>query len=132
MRLKTVIADDDTLAVRSLMRLLSKFEGEIEVISIARNGKEGLEMIERLRPELTFVDVAMPILDGFEIARRLTHKPVMVFMTTAGTERHEAEAAGAIALLFKPIGRDDIEALMNQVRAALKLPAVLQFRPRQD
>lgn len=132
MRIRTVIADDDTLAVRSLMRLLSRFEEEIEVIDIARNGKEGVEMINRLRPELTFVDVAMPLLDGFEMARRCTHKPVMVFTTAADDQRTEAEAAGGLALLFKPIGHDDIEALMNQVRTALRLPAVLQFRPRQD
>jgi two-component system LytT family response regulator len=132
MKMRTVIADDDTLSVRSLMRLLKQYGEEIEVISIAQNGTDGLEMIDRLRPELTFVDVAMPMLDGFEMARRLTHKPVVVFMTTADGNPHEAEAAGGLALLFKPIGHDDIASLMNRVRAALKLPAVLQFRPKAD
>lgn len=132
MRLRTVIADDDPLAVRSLLRLLSRFEEEIEVISIANNGREGLEMIDRLRPELTFVDVAMPLLDGFEMARQLTHKPVLIFTTAADGRPHEAEAAGGFALLFKPIGHDDIESLMKRIREALRVPAALQFRPRPD
>lgn len=133
MKMKTVIADDDPLAVRSLIRLLSRFEEEIEVISIAHNGKDGLEMIDRLRPELTFIDVSMPLLDGFEMARRLKHKPVMVFTTAATSgEKEEAEAAGGLELLFKPIGHEDIASLMTRVRAALKIPAALQFRPKAD
>lgn len=132
MKLKTVIADDDTLSVRSLMRLLGRFEEEIEVISIARNGQEGLEMIDRLCPELTFVDVTIPVIDGFEMARRLEHKPVVVFMTADDGTQRQAEAAGGFALLFKPIGHDDIAFLLTRIRTALQLPAALQFRPKAD
>ena len=132
MKIRTVIADDDTLSVRALMRLLGRYQEEIEVIDIARNGQEGVEMVNRLRPDLTFVDVTMPVLDGFEMARRLEHKPVLVFITAADGQQREAEAAGGLALLYKPIGHDDIAALMTRVRAALKLPTVLQFRPKAD
>lgn len=127
--LRTVIADDDELAVRSLLRLLAPYGEEIDVIGIAQNGKEGLELIDRLRPELAFVDVAMPLLDGFEMYRQLTHKPLVVFTTAESGQRRHAEASGALALLFKPIGHEDIAALMSKVRAALKVPAPLQFQP---
>jgi len=127
-KLKTVIADDDALAVRSLLRLLAPFKEEIEVIGIAENGRKGREMIDRLCPELAFVEVELPLLDGFEMCRQLTHRPLIVFMTAATGERRKAEAGG-LALLCKPIGHDELSSIMTQVQAALKLPANLQFRP---
>src|SRR5437764_6675701 len=99
MKMRTVIADDDTVAVQGLLRLLARFNEEIDVIGIARTGKEGLQMIDQLRPQLTFVDLEMPLLDGFEIARRLTHKPLIVFMTASADRRRETEAVGALSLL---------------------------------
>ncbi|MEO8378353.1 MAG: response regulator [Acidobacteriota bacterium] len=131
-KLRTVIADDDALAVRSLLRRLAPFEEEIEVIGIVENGRKGLELIDRLRPELAFVEVELPLLDGFEMCRQLSYKPLIVFMTAARGERLKAQEAGGLALLCKPIGLEEITSLMNRVRGALKLPDTLKFRPGRD
>ena len=123
----TVIADDDALAVRALLRVLAPYDKEIEVIGIAENGRKGVEMIDQLRPELAFIDLEMPLLDGFEVTRRLAHQPLIVFVTAG--KRRNLDHTAALDLLCKPIGREDIASLMNRIRGALRLPAVLQFRP---
>jgi two-component system, LytTR family, response regulator len=133
MRLRTVIADDEMLSVRSLVRLLAPYEGEIEVIGIADNGRNAVEMIDRLRPDLVFVDVEMPLLDGFEVTRQMQHRPLIVFFTATHQYQELAERCGSLAYLCKPIGHDDIAQLMTRIRAAVKLPARLQFQPgKQD
>ena len=70
MDLKTIVVDDEQLARDELGYLLGQVGG-VEIIAQAGNGVEALERIDRLQPDLVFLDVQMPGLTGFEVARRL-------------------------------------------------------------
>lgn len=76
---KTVIIDDEQLARQRLKRLLKPFE-EFEIIGEAANGADGLEQIELLKPELIFLDIEMPVLNGFEMLSRLQHQPKVLLL----------------------------------------------------
>ena len=128
-KVRTILVDDDALSVRNLLRLLGPFEEEIDVIGIATDGVKGLEMIDRLLPDLIFLDVELPLLDGFEVSRRMRQPAIVVFVTASSSYGREAKRSGSLACLCKPIGHDEMNELMNKVRVAVKLPARLRFQP---
>ena len=68
---KTILIDDEPLALSRLKRLLSKFEDVFEIIDTATNGQEGLEKIETQKPDLIFLDIEMPLMNGFEMLEAL-------------------------------------------------------------
>ncbi len=68
----TIIIDDESLARQRLKRLLS-LHASIHIVGEAGNGLEGLQQIELLKPDLIFLDIEMPVLNGFEMLGRLTH-----------------------------------------------------------
>ena len=78
---KTILIDDEKLAISRLERLLAKYENTFEIIGRAINGDEGLSIVETLRPDLIFLDIEMPVMTGFEMLSRLTYLPLVVFAT---------------------------------------------------
>ena len=78
---KTIIIEDETLARNRLKKLLGKYEDQIEIIGEANNGEDGYTMVNELKPDLLFLDIQMPVLNGFELLRKLTHDPKIVFTT---------------------------------------------------
>lgn len=117
MKLRMLVADDDELSARRMLRLLAPYEDQVEVIGVAENGMDALEMIDRLGPEVVFLDVEMPLLDGLEVCRRMQHRArVVVFFTASDEYRKEAKEAGAFAYICKPVGADEISELMERIR----------------
>ena len=124
MKWRTVVADDEPLSAKRMLRLLAKYQEEIEVIGIAEDGQKAVEIIDRLEPELIFLDVEMAHLSGLEVSRQMRHQPkVQVFFSASAGYRQEAEACGAFAYLSKPVGQDDMDALMTRIR---------EYQLRQD
>lgn len=115
MKLRTLVADDDALSALRMLRLLAPYD-EVEVVGVADNGMDALEMIDRLAPEVVFLDVEMPLLDGLEVCRRMQHRArVVVFFTASDEYRKEASEAGAFAYMCKPVGADEIDELMGRI-----------------
>src|SRR5687768_12169100 len=81
---KVLVVDDEQLAREELCYQLQRI-GEIELVGQAANGLEALSAVDRLDPDLIFLDIQMPGLSGFEVARRLVEReqdaPAMVFVT---------------------------------------------------
>lgn len=118
--MKCLIIDDEAPARSRLTRLL-KAHPELHIAGEASNGLEALERIEQLRPDLVFMDIQMPGLDGFGVLRSLpddTPKPLVVFVT--GFDQHALEAfeANALAYLLKPV---EPEQLVIVVERAVRL-----------
>src|SRR5262244_1872152 len=92
MELKAVVVDDEQLARDELGYLLGQIGG-IEVIGQAGNGVEAVSTIDRLRPDIVFLDVQMPGLTGFEVARRMLDNasPAQIIFVTA-YDQHAIEA----------------------------------------
>ena len=80
MKIRAIIIDDEKLARSRLKRMLAKYDN-IDVLGEAQNGQEGLELIEKLQPDLIFLDIKMPLFSGFEMLTQLKHKPYIVFTT---------------------------------------------------
>jgi two-component system LytT family response regulator len=118
--LRSLLIDDEPNARMRLRRLL-KEEPHVEVIGEAKDGLEAVAEIQRLRPDLVFLDVQMPGLDGFETLKALPAEltlPLIIFVTGFHEHAMAAFDANAIAYLLKPI---ESERLREMVERAWRL-----------
>ena len=119
-KLRSLVIDDEPNARMRLRRLL-KDEELVEVIGEAKDGLEAVAEIQRLRPDLVFLDVQMPGLDGFETLKALPAElalPLIIFVTGFHEHAMAAFDANAIAYLLKPI---ESERLREMVERAWRL-----------
>ncbi|MGH9884515.1 MAG: LytR/AlgR family response regulator transcription factor, partial [bacterium] len=102
--MRTVIVDDEPLARRRLRSLLAD-EPDVEIIGEAANGTEAVRAIATDRPDLVFLDVQMPGLDGFDVLRATTsiHQPFVVFITAHDEHAIRAFEVQAVDYLLKPV-----------------------------
>jgi two-component system LytT family response regulator len=102
--MKTLIVDDEPVARRVLREELEAFH-EVVIIGEAENGKQALERISDLRPDLVFLDLQMPLMGGFEVVQRLGGGPLPVIVIVTAFDEHAIRAfdAGAIDYLLKPV-----------------------------
>ncbi|GAB2514333.1 LytR/AlgR family response regulator transcription factor [Spirosoma aerophilum] len=114
--LKTILIDDESLAVSRLRRLLDKHRDSIEIIGDAGNGAEGLTLIESLQPDLIFLDIEMPLLNGFEMLSRLTTMPMVVFATAFDQYAIRAFEENSIDYLLKPIEAERLNRTVHKIR----------------
>jgi two-component system, LytTR family, response regulator len=123
--LTAVVVDDEERARRRLVRLLGAWSS-IRVVAEAGFGAEAVAAIDRLAPEVVFLDVQMPDLDGFAVLRALRRRPRYVIFTTA-YDRYalDAFAVGALDYLLKPFGERE---LSRAVARALERSAEERFR----
>lgn len=100
--MKAIVVDDERLARNELRRLLQAHP-EVRVIGEASNGEAGLELINRTRPDLVFLDIQMPAMDGFEMLARLDECPIVIFTTAYDEHAIQAFDVNALDYLMKPI-----------------------------
>ena len=125
--LRTVLVDDEQLARDELGFLLGQLGG-IEVIAQAGNGVEALSTIDRLQPDLVFLDVQMPGLTGFEVARRLleTRAPShIIFVTAYDQHAIEAFVVNAVDYLLKPVEQTRLQVAIDRARRRISVERVL-------
>src|SRR5262247_2959234 len=116
--LRTVVVDDEQLARDELGYLLGQIGG-IDVIGQAGNGVEALTAIDRLQPDLVFLDVQMPGLTGFEVARRMLDKHTashIIFVTAFDQHAIEAFEVNAVDYLLKPVDPNRLEVAVDRAR----------------
>jgi two-component system LytT family response regulator/two-component system response regulator LytT len=121
MNLRALLADDEQLAREELRYLLDQ-RGGIDVIGQAANGVEALAEIERLQPDLVFLDVQMPGLTGFEVARRMlgdAARAEIVFVTAYDRHAIEAFEVNAVDYLLKPVDPARLDLALQRVRRRL-------------
>jgi two-component system, LytTR family, response regulator len=118
MDLRAVLVDDEQLARDELGYLLGQIGG-IDVIGQAGNGVEALTAIDRLQPDLVFLDVQMPGLTGFEVARRMLDKNTsshIIFVTAYDQYAIEAFEVNAVDYLLKPVDPGRLETAIDRAR----------------
>jgi two-component system response regulator LytT len=127
MELKAVVVDDEQLARDELGYLLGQVGG-IEVIGQAGNGVEALTAIDRLRPDVVFLDVQMPGLTGFEVARRMLQARAasqIIFVTAYDQHAIEAFEVNAVDYLLKPVEPARLELALHRARRRISVDRVL-------
>jgi two-component system LytT family response regulator len=113
---KAMVIDDEPAARRLMKNLLHQYNDVIEVIDEASNGKEALEKIEKLNPDLIFLDIQMPDLTGFEVIEQLTKKPNIIFTTAYEQYAIRAFETFSIDYLLKPIKEERLEQSIEKLK----------------
>jgi DNA-binding LytR/AlgR family response regulator len=116
--IRTLIVDDEKLARERLTGFLRKFD-DIDIVGQARNGIEAVRQIEEQSPDLVFLDVQMPGLDGFGVLKSIKRPPQVVFATAFDEYAIQAFEVHAADYLLKPISRTRLEETLRRVRQRL-------------
>jgi DNA-binding LytR/AlgR family response regulator len=122
--IRALVVDDEKLARDRLVSFLRAID-DIELIGQAKNGVEAVKLIEELAPDLVFLDVQMPGMDGFEVLHALKQPPHIVFATAFDEYAVRAFEVHAADYLLKPITRARLEEAVRHVRRRIagELPA---------
>jgi two-component system LytT family response regulator len=120
--IRVLVADDEPLARRGVRQLLAP-HADMTVVGESRNGPETLRALDALTPDLLFLDVQMPEMDGFAVlrARGADRMPAVVFVTAHDQFAVRAFEAHAIDYLVKPLHVERFEAALGRVRERLRL-----------
>ena len=105
MKINCIIIDDEKLARELLIEFLEPFT-DIEIVAECSNGKEAVEKINELKPQLIFLDVQMPGMDGFEVLENISHRPFVIFTTAYDQYAIKAFDKSAIDYLLKPLDEE--------------------------
>jgi len=134
--LRAVIVDDEELA-RAFLRDLLRPHPEIQIVAECANGFEAVKSIAETSPDLVFLDIQMPKLDGFEVLELIDPGPAVIFVTAYDEYAMRAFDAHAVDYLLKPFGVERFERALERARArlgqqALPAAAVAGARPPQQ
>ncbi len=116
--LRVLVVDDEQLAREELCFLLGQVGG-VEILAEAADGVGALRLAGELRPDVLFLDVQMPGLNGFEVARRLMEAevlPQLVFVTAFDQYAIDAFSVNAVDYLLKPVDAERLEQTLDRVR----------------
>jgi two-component system LytT family response regulator len=114
--IRTLLVDDEPPARDRLRRLL-KDHADVECVGEASNGLEALEQIDELTPDLVFLDIQMPEMDGLEVAASIPKPgPAVVFATAYDAHAIRAFDLAAVDYLLKPIAKDRLRVSLERVR----------------
>src|SRR5450432_1658208 len=123
-RITTLIVDDEPVARRVLREGLELIP-EIEITGEAANGRDALQQIAKLKPDLVFLDLQMPVMSGFEVVRSLSEPPLPVIVIVTAFDQHAIEAfeAGSIDYLLKPVSEARLRTAVERARTLHGKPA---------
>lgn len=127
--IRAVVVDDEDLA-RQVVRELLGTHPEVEVVAECANGFEAVKAVTELKPDLIFLDIQMPKLDGFEVLELIGTEMAIIFATAYDQHALRAFEVHAVDYLLKPFGRDRFEAALARAKQQLggKLPAALELK----
>lgn len=124
----TILIDDEKIARNRLRKLLESYPETFQVIGEAANGEEGLKLIQRLKPDVVFLDIEMPGKTGFEVLEELAEIPRIIFCTAY--ENYALQAFNTLALdyLVKPVEKERLGLTVNKLKAQSDTNPELQVK----
>lgn len=129
--LSAIIVDDESLARKGLRLRLDNIEG-VEVVAECSNGKEALNQVAELEPDLLFLDIQMPGMSGFDVVSRLQQDdmPLIVFVTAYDEYAIKAFDVHAVDYLLKPIDEGRLEEAVSRAKNHKALDGVVTDKQR--
>ncbi len=120
MSIRTILVDDESLAIQGLRLRLERFD-DVEIIDTCSNGREAIRSIKTHKPDLVFLDIQMPGFDGFSVVQGLAEvePPLIVFVTAYSDHAIRAFEAQAVDYLMKPVEDDRLADTLDRVRLRL-------------
>lgn len=133
MLLKTIIIDDEPDSIKLLELQLTQHCPEIEIAGTFTSSVKALPAIEKIQPDLIFLDIEMPVMNGFELLEKILHLPFsVIFITAYNQYALKAFRFNAVDYLVKPIDANDlIEAVTKAVKRIKPTSAQLSQMQRQ-
>ena len=119
MKISCLIIDDEKLARELLVEYLEEYD-EVEIVGQCATGEEAVKSINSLTPDLIFLDVQMPAMDGFEVLETIDHKPYVVFSTAYDNYAIQAFEENAIDYLLKPIDKERFHQAIERVKSRIE------------
>lgn len=117
----TLIVDDEPLA-RDGLRMWLAADQDISLIHEAKDGRQAVAAIRKVRPDLVFLDVQMPEMDGFSVVREIGEQmPAVVFVTAHDRHAIQAFEINAIDYLLKPVTRDRFDQALDRAKARMRM-----------
>jgi two-component system, LytTR family, response regulator len=126
--LNAILIDDEPNGLKTLELLLKKVAPEVRILGTATRAAKGIEMINSLKPDVVFLDINMPFMDGFEMLDKLQFKNFcLVFITAHQEYALKALKKSAIDFILKPISSQDVADAVKRVKKGIK-----ELRPQID
>jgi DNA-binding LytR/AlgR family response regulator len=122
-RVTALVADDEPLLRERLVSHLERLWPELDVVAQARNGREAVELFDEHTPQVAFLDVHMPGLNGIEAARAIGRRAALVFVTAYEQYAVQAFEHGAIDYLVKPFDETRLADTVQRLRERLARPS---------
>ena len=127
--IKAIIIDDEVHCLDTLNMLLSDYCSEVQVIEQCVSAKKALEAIEKLKPDLVFLDIEMPVMNGFELLEQLSNISFPIIFTTSYDQYAiKAIRFSALDYLLKPIDPKELISAVKKVQEERHLPIPEQFQ----
>jgi two-component system LytT family response regulator len=120
-KIRALVVDDESLARKALRAMLSD-DPEMEVIAECRNGREAVAVIREQSPDVVFIDIQMPEMDGFQVIEEVgaTQMPVTVFVTAYDKHALRAFEAHALDYLLKPFDHDRFNTALQRAKKSVR------------
>jgi two-component system LytT family response regulator len=127
--IRAIIIDDEAHCIDTLSMLLKEFCPDVQIAELCRSAKKGLEAIEKHKPDLVFLDIEMPAMNGFEMLEQFTEIPFAVIFTTSYDQYAiKAIRFSALDYLLKPIEPSELVSAVKKVQEQRHLPMAEQFQ----
>lgn len=132
-----LLITEDSLSITEVLKTIFKSDSEIEVVGCARNGRESIQLTERLRPDVILMDITMPIMDGLEATRVIMSKmptPILILSSLIKDDDprnvgFEALRAGALDIMEKPALRLSCSDTNYEIELIRKIKTVSKVKP---
>jgi len=130
-KIRTLIVDDEPLARRNLRLLLEK-DPQIEIVDECRNGREAVKAINSLSPDLIFLDIQMPEMDGFDVLERvgMEHLQAIIFVTAFDRYALKAFDVHALDYLLKPFDDERFEHALARAKSQIEAREINRLSKR--
>jgi two-component system LytT family response regulator len=126
--IRAVLIDDEKHCLETLSLLLERHCKDVTIVEQCNAGKKGVDAINRHKPDLVFLDIEMPIMNGFEVLEQFSEIPFAVIFTTSYDQYAiRAFKYSALDYLLKPIDKDELVAAVQKVISKRNLPFAEQF-----
>jgi two-component system, LytTR family, response regulator len=127
--IKAIIIDDEVHCLETLSLLLKEYCPQVQLLEQCRSAKKGLEVIEKLKPDLIFLDIEMPAMNGFEMLEQFTEIPFAIIFTTSYDQYAiKAIRFSALDYLLKPVDPNELISAVKKVQEQRHLPMAEQFQ----
>ena len=126
--IRSIIIDDEVHCLETLSILLKEYCPQVTILETCRSAKKGLEAIDKFKPDLVFLDIEMPTMNGFEMLEQFAEIPFAVIFTTSYDQYAiKAIRFSALDYLLKPVDPKELTVAVQKIQGQKNLPSAEQF-----